>query len=115
GRDADRYRQPDPMLAVDHRLRAHPLADRLGPASRGLGVAAFDHDAELLAAVAADDRLRGEDLLEQAAEDAQHAVAAAMAEAIVDRLEVVDVDHHQRDRAGLTVAATQHPRGAVVE
>ena len=48
------------------------------------------------------------DLLgQQGAERLQHAVAGLVAEGVVQRLEVVDVEHHQRERKHLPRAAGQ--------
>ena len=58
----------------------------------------FAHDSELIAAEARTERLAEQPVQTQAfAHCLQHAIAESMAEAVVDRLEVVEVDRQQRE------------------
>ena len=77
---------------------ARPQALAAGGGRAGVGVRHQQH--ELLAAGAHDDVLAAH-LAEQQRGDAhQHAVAGLVAEAVVDDLEVVEVEHGEAERAG---------------
>jgi len=56
------------------------------------------HDDKLFAAVAARHVLRPRPRAQQVPQDLKRAVAGLVPEAVVEVLEVVDVDHSQRDR-----------------
>ncbi len=65
----------------------------------GLGQA-LEEDHELLPSVAADGVRLAEAPAQQGRQRREHAVTDGMAEAIVDGLEVVEVDHHPREMPG---------------
>ena len=82
-------------------MQADPLGDPLGVLDGGVG----HHDHEFLAAIAAR-QVDGADIGSQAHRElAQHLVADVVAVAVVDLLEVVDVDQ----QAGHRVAAVGRP------
>ena len=86
-------------------LEANPLGDTGRAAVPGFG----QNDHELVAAVAASHVRPAQDLLQPLADRGQDAVAAQVAMAIVDPLEVVDVEEHERDRvAGAARAGELH-------
>ena len=65
----------------------------------GLGQA-LEEDDELLSSVAADGVRLAEAAAQQGGQRREHAVTDGMAEAIVDGLEVVEVDHHPGEMPG---------------
>ncbi len=86
-------------VADVERALAHALAHALADLPRAAGVGLRQHDEELLAAVA-HEQVAGADRAAQPARDlGEHDVADAVAVLIVDRLEVIDVDHRDRERA----------------
>ena len=84
----------------------HPLADRLGDV-----LTAVDDDGELVAADAGDDVAGPHAAAQPLGEDEQELVAGGVAAAVVDALEVVEVDEEHAHRA----AAAQHPVGDLLE
>ena len=91
-----------PAVAVDaERLRlyggAHALGDSGGDDERRVR----HHDDEFLAAEPADEIGAAHDAAHALGEMLQHLVAGVMAVGVVDRFEMVDVEHHQRQRAAL--------------
>ncbi len=87
-------RDPLPRLGVHGEAQALAARRRVGGAG-----ARHQHD-ELLAAGAHDDVVRADVLDEQVGDADQHLVADVVAEVVVDRLEVVEVDDREADRAG---------------
>ena len=86
-------------------LDAYPLGDTSGAAVPGFR----QNDHELVPAVAASHVRPAQDLLQPLAHRCQDTVAAQVAMAIVDPLEVVDVEEHERDRvAGAARAGELH-------
>ena len=83
-------------------LDPQPLGAAAQPLGEAQGVGRADHaaqDGELLAAVAGEDVLVADRLEHEAGELGQHAVAAQVAVGVVDRLEVVEVEEEQGERA----------------
>ena len=111
-RDPDRDRDPageaelDPVEAL-----GEPGRER----DRALLAAAGDDHGELLAADPADDVARADARAEVVGELRQHVVADGVAEDVVDLLEVVDVDHHDRDVRVLGRGQRQLAAEALVE
>ncbi len=98
-RDAEAGGDRD-LLVVDRRRRRHRVEQLAGDQSGVLGLGqVLDQDRELVAAEAR----HGVGLAQAAAEtlghDRQQAIAGQMPEAIVDRLEAVEVEDHDRDQA----------------
>ncbi len=83
------------------------MLDRLGQAAaqvgRLLGAGAHRDDGELVAALAAADVLLAERLAQRGGDVPERVVACQMAELVVDRLEAVEVEQHERE--GIVVAA----------
>ena len=73
--------------------RAHALGDPGGY----LGVGADDRG-EFLAAEPADHVVDAHAVAHRGGEDPQRLVAGRVTEAVVDRLEVIEIEHHQGDR-----------------
>ena len=102
-------RRPDADRCADRKLRradvplqvgdvAHqPLGDAFHEIERRAG----DHQDELIAAIAADQIFRTRATLEQCADVAKNAVTDQMAEGVIDRLEIVEIEEHQRERPTL--------------
>jgi hypothetical protein len=84
----------------------HALADRLGDV-----LTAVDDDGELVAADARDHVAGSHAAAQSFGEDEQELVAGGVAAAVVDALEVVEVDEEHAHRA----AAAQHPVGDLLE
>src|SRR5581483_5297093 len=99
-RDAGRDRRNglDPPLAEQH------PGDPVGDTGGGVGPA-VDDDRELVAADAEDLLVRANRPDESPRDRAQHPVARGMAFAVVDLLEVVEVDEDKRDLAALVLDA----------
>ena len=69
------------------------------------GVVGVRHqDAELLAAVAADQVARADGRLQRAGDEGERAVAGVVPLGVVDELEVIEVDHQDRDRMAVADA-----------
>ena len=81
------------------RLLPDRLADALAGRERGLRVGERHQREELLAAAAHDDVGGAQDIAEQLRRPHQHLVAGAVAVAVVDRLEVVEVDDGDAEQA----------------
>ena len=64
---------------------------------RGLGGCARQNQSELLSAVTASGILATRALREEIPQRAQKGVASLMTESVIEPLEVIDVDHEQRD------------------
>ena len=82
-------------------LLAQPLGERL----RALEGRLRQDDRELLAAVAREDLVAADALLDDARELLQHEVAREVAVDVVDLLEVVDVEHDERQIARVAARA----------
>ena len=75
------------------------LARLVGKRSRALDIEARQQQREFLAAVAGDEHgLFQRDERQGLADGAQTGVAGDMAVAVVEQLEMIDIDHHQRER-----------------
>ena len=81
------------------------LADALGHAVSARHRGVREDDRELLAAVAARDVAGTERVREEVADALEDEVAEGMAEVVVELLEVIEVDHDERDRAPAARAA----------
>jgi hypothetical protein len=88
-------------LAASSRASAISIGELLGPGMIGLG---REH-AELVAAESGDGVLGAHRMGECLRDVAQEVVAGAVAEAIVERLEAVEVDHDERERTLHTAVA----------
>ena len=98
GGDADRDGDPwqGAVLAVPH--GPHQAAELFGPGQRiGLGAVRHQHQ-QFLAAIAAGDIHAAQLGHQQRAHLAQHRIAGGMAVAVVDQLEMVEVDQQDGDR-----------------
>lgn len=93
-RRADRDRQRDRLALVPTAL-AQLLDQAMGAPCRAVDVAVADQQGELVAAEPADHAV-GEQALHGAHEMGQRRVAEGVAEAVVELLEVVEVDQQQR-------------------
>ena len=92
-------------LADVERGRLDLAAHALGQGPHLLGVVVAAHQQELVAAPA-DQHVGGAaGLLQHRAHAQQHLVARGVAAGVVDRLEVVEVDHHERQVEGARVVA----------
>ena len=79
------------------------LAQALAEDARAVLVDAADEHGELLAAVARQHVLGAQGVVEHADDRAQHVVADEVAVRVVELLEVVDVEHEQRQRLGVAL------------
>ncbi len=111
-RDPDRDRDPAGEAELDP-VEALGQPGREG--DRALLAAAGDDHGELLAADPADDVCRADARAEVVGEVRQHVVSDGMPEDVVDLLEVVDVDHHDRDVRVLCRGQRQLAAEALVE
>ena len=111
------------MVSLPHRLRAAELERELGdlradPLGDLLGRRLADveqDDGELLAAVAGDDVVGAPPVLQDLGDAAQGVVAGQVAVAVVVALEVIDVDHQDRQRQPGPVAALHLQRQPLAE
>ena len=114
-RDAHRGVLEDPQLGSDVGRLAHGLDGAAGNRGRDLRRRALEEDRELVAAEAGDGVARSQQGPETLGDDAQQAVTRGMPEAVVDRLEVVEVDaQHGRVRA-IGLALRQRGSDAISE
>ena len=98
-RHAERRADREPGGDDIPRIRQHPGQQPAGHLRRLLaGGRLGQEQQEFLAAVAADAVIGAGDAGDDVHEPAQHLVAHRMPEIVVDSLEVVQVDHHDRDR-----------------
>ena len=84
-------------------------------AARLRPIDALEQHGELVAAEPRSGVGRADRLDEAAADLAQHVVAGGVAEAVVDRLEVVEIEEDHRDRRALPVGARQRVLHAIGE
>ena len=86
--------------------------DALGDGETFVAAGVVEHDGELLAAEPADQVERPELGASGRRENLQHAIANGVAEAVVDRLEVIEVgeQHRRRPRLGVAPLAERHHR-----
>ena len=97
GRDAD-ARVGQHLLAGDDERLAERLDDALGDAHRGRRlIDADEQDGELVTAQPRGDIAGAEALADAVGDGAQQLVTRGMAEAVVDGLEVIDVDEEHAD------------------
>jgi hypothetical protein len=115
-RGADRDADGDRDVHLLGRARQHErrvldgTADALGRLS-GLRLVDVGHrDEELLAAEAGHEVYAADVLLEPPRKFLEHGVAGVVTEAVVDRLELVEVDHHHREDAGGLAGAVHDAR-----
>ena len=109
---------PDREGGVDDGLRRatqERLLQARGQAERIVRPTRREDDCELLAADAADRVRAADDALEDLAEELEDAVTLAVAADVVDALEVVDVEHHQRDAVVRTARALELGAQPLVE
>ena len=97
--------RPDPDGVLE------PLVQLVCVRDRRLG---HDHR-ELVAADAAGDVRRPDDVEDPVGGLGQHRVAGEMADPVVDRLEVVEVEHDEREGAAVAVGAGDLARERLVE
>ena len=93
-----------PSIGVAETARAHPLGE---PPQRLLRLDAGREHAELLPAPPGDEVVGAGGRLQPAAELDQDPVAREVPVAVVERLEPVDVGHHDADRGALALRAGQ--------
>src|SRR3546814_2233053 len=101
------------MAAYDVRISdwsSDVCSSDLGALQRGPGRRFGQDQGELLAAVAAGDVLAAAVLGQQLAELRQQRVATSVAVDVVEGLEVVDVEHQQRQRQPAPLAAREFAR-----
>ena len=112
-RDPDAHGQRTAPCAVRVRepVRRDRLADLLGDDEGAGGVGLGQHDRELLAAVAGDDVDLAHDRRQHPAELGERRVAGDVTVRVVEALEVVGVDHEQRQ----VLAVALRARDLVVE
>ena len=102
-------------LAADHDL-GHRGARPLGHLARLGGLHPRQHEHELLATESADRVRLAHDRAQALGGGGQHAVALGMAVAVVDALEVIEVEHHDAHGGGRLQGRSQLLlRAAVVE
>ncbi len=95
-REPDRGAHVEPVGAELERA-AHHLEDRLRGIERGIArVRPLEEQREFIAREARDMGLRGDQPAQPQRQAPQQLVARAMAEPVVDRLEPVEVDEHER-------------------
>src|SRR5690554_6244531 len=112
-RDADRHghgQRLPPPAEVERPIRDHG-ADPLREHGARPGVGAGQQDHELLAAVPGGDIAAADLVADPPGDAAQDVVADEVAVTIVDRLEMIDVDHQARERRALAAA----PRDLLVQ
>ena len=98
--DADRDRDFETArtLLDRERFAGDPPAQTFGHHGGDRHVGFRHHDDEFLAAIAAGEIDIADRLADAQRELAQHIVAGIVAVAVVDRLEIIDVEHQHRDR-----------------
>ena len=96
---------PATSIIVDLEL----VADALRHAMRLLGGGVRQQAAEFLAADPKQEIGRPDAGVDQLDEACQHVVAAGMAEAVVERFEVVEIEEQQAERRALLGVALQQP------
>ena len=92
------------LLALEVERRAEGGQHPLGDAARGLAVRLLQQDRELVATEAGDRVLRSHDPAQPLGNRRQQLVAGRVAEAVVDGLEVVQVEEHDGQRATRALA-----------
>ena len=102
---ADRDRHVDGLVLEHEAARLDLLAQPVGERPRPLEVRLRQHDGELLAAVAREHLVATDARLDDARELLQHEVAGEVAVDVVDLLEVVDVEHDERQVARVAARA----------
>ena len=102
-RDGDRSPPPSSRAAIAPRARSMA-------ASACVLVGLGHEQRELVAAQAGEDVLGAGDVAQRGGDRREHGVAALVAERVVDRLEVVDVEQRQRQRPARGAARARAPR-----
>ena len=103
-------------MAVDHERPAELLGDPAPDGERAaVALDALAEDGELVAAQPRDGVVRADGRPDPRGRLAQHVVAGAVAEAVVEALEAVDVDEQHGDAAVAVAAPLQRVLEAVVE
>ena len=101
-RDADRHRDLEPPVGGEMGERAGGLhAQILRALGGGELVGPVEPEGEFVAAEAGDEVGRADDAAQQLAGEAERVVPDLVAELVVQRLEVVEVDEHQRARQAI--------------
>ena len=106
-RDADGDRHADDLALEDEAALLDLLAQPLGERARALEVRLREDDGELLAAVAREDLVAPDALLDDARHLLEDVVAREVAVDVVDLLEVVDVEHQEAEVAHVAARAHQ--------
>src|SRR5262249_42989110 len=109
----------DDLAALQVEWSPQPLADPLRHANRLVGAGAFEQHGELVAAEPGHRVAWTDTHLEPVGDDDQEAIAALVAETVVDDLELIDVEIEHRQIGGLAVGTGEgvteavHEEGAV--
>ena len=112
--DARGHRQPRVLAAREHERRSQRLAQAAGDQLRvGELRDLFGEHHELVAADAPERVAVAHDLIEPRGDRLQQLVADRVSERVVDRGEVVEVDHQRGDRRAQPLGAGQHLLAAV--
>src|SRR5690606_25119419 len=99
-RDADRDAEEQGQAVADvERALADALAHALADLPRAPGIGLRQHGDELLAAVAHEQVATADRAAQPARDLREHHIADAVAVLVVDRLEVIDIDERERQRA----------------
>ena len=100
-RDTDARRHPGKDVRVVPEPLAHRLDEVRSDRGRGLPVGVGEHDGELVASGASDDVGRPHGLPEQCGALDQHLVSRGVAQQVVDRRDVIEVDEQERPAAAV--------------
>jgi hypothetical protein len=93
------------MDTVTSMVGVHQLANLLGEGEGVLAIDLREHDGELLAPVPSEQILAPDLLLHRRGQLLEHVVARQVPVGVVDLLEVVEVEHHQRQGPPVAVGA----------
>src|SRR5690606_28002269 len=113
--DADRATHAGEGLLPRETMRLDRAADRLRDFDSPLLAAAFEQDAELVAAEARDHVVRAQPRLHELRDLAQQLVAGGVAERVVDDLELVEVEVQERVAQPFLVGAVEGRDEPVLE
>ena len=100
-RNADRSEQ---LSGIFHAHLLHLLTQDFGAFQSAVRIGIGKHEGKFLASVAAGDVLSARASFQEIAEDAKERVAGLMAERIVEPLEVIKIDHYDREIAAAALA-----------
>ena len=115
--DPDRHRDPDDSTVREPQrcVAGDGVPDTIGDGQRLGRGRAREQDAELLAPVPVDHVLGPDVQGEDAGHGLEELIPRRVSVGVVDRLEVVDVDHRERDRSSGPEPALERPREVVVQ